>query len=177
MQQPRLIAFEGIDGAGKTSVLERVARILRARGHRVFQPRTGKQHASRPTRGIRDLTRDAAHLDLTPRAELALYCAREAQVLEELVRPALARGETVLMDRSALTGLVLGAFGRGLDRQLCETMTHAATDGHSPDLTLIFDVHPQTSRLRKQIDKIRGQGSSGGGRKGIFYLLILIWIP
>lgn len=167
MTTPRLIAFEGVDGAGKTTVLAMVAEALSQRGHRVFLPREGKEHSSHPTRMIRALTRDPRNLDLTARAELALYCAREAQVLDELVRPALARGETVLVDRSFLTPVVLGAYGRGLDRQLCTTMAQAAADGVRTDLTLIFDVHPRTSRIRKRLEKVRTKTLGGGGRKGL----------
>ncbi|MDH5674885.1 MAG: thymidylate kinase [Myxococcales bacterium] len=163
---PRLIAFEGVDGAGKSTVIARVAEALRASGARVFMPRMGKEHASRPTRQIRNLTRDRRNLDLTPRAELLLYCAREAQILDELVRPALARGETVLIDRSLLTPVVLGR-ARGVPADDCEHAAAVAARGLEPDLTLVFDVHPRTSRIRKRIDKIRHPSDQEGGRKGL----------
>lgn len=166
--RPRLIAFEGIDGAGKSTALERVAAALRARGLAVHRPREGKRHRSRPARAIRDLSRDVGNLDLCPRAELALYCAREAQVLAESVGPALARGEIVLLDRSLLTPVVLGCWGRGLPLADCEAMARAARGDHPvPELTLVFDVDPRTARQRKQIGKIRGHGFREGGRKGL----------
>ena len=90
---------------------------MRSQGQTVFLPRIGKEHASRPTRMIRALTRDPHNLHLRPRAELALFCAREAQVLGELVTPALDRGETVILDRSLLTALVL----EGQDQRLLQT--------------------------------------------------------
>jgi dTMP kinase len=165
---PRLIAFEGIDGAGKSTALERVADALRARGLVVHRPREGKRHRSRPARAIRDLSRDVANLDLCPRAELALYCAREAQVLAESVIPALARGEVVLLDRSLLTPVVLGCWGRGLPLADCEAMARAAGGGEpGPELTLVFDVDPRTARQRKQIGRIRSHGFREGGRKGL----------
>lgn len=168
MPKPRLIAFEGVDGAGKTTALALVAEALRQSGERIFLPRTGKEHDSVPTRMIRRLTRDATNFDLTPTAELLLYCAREAQVLEELVKPALARGETVLIDRSLLTPVVLGAYARKLDRKMCEASTEAANLGITPDVTLVFDVHPRTSRIRKRLEKIRTRPEpDGGGRKGL----------
>ncbi|HLT38830.1 MAG TPA: dTMP kinase [Enhygromyxa sp.] len=166
--RPRLIAFEGIDGAGKSTALERVAAALRERGLAVHRPRVGKRHRSRPARAIRDLSRDVANLDLCPRAELALYCAREAQVLAESVGPALARGELVLLDRSLLTPVVLGCWGRGLPLADCEAMARAARGDHPvPELTLVFDVDPRTARQRKQIGKIRSHGFREGGRKGL----------
>ncbi|TPV96958.1 MAG: thymidylate kinase [Myxococcales bacterium FL481] len=165
--QPRVLAFEGVDGAGKSTVIHLVAEHLRARGIPVFLPRVGKEHDSRPTKMIRRLTRDQRNLDLLPEAELALYCAREAQVLGELVEPALARGETVLLDRSMLTPVVLGSFGRGLPRRDCEAMARAAARGRDPDLTFVFDVHPRTSRIRKRLDKVRHHAFRDGGRKGL----------
>jgi dTMP kinase len=169
-QQPMapLIAFEGVDGAGKSTVLERLAQRLRGRGHRVHRPRIGKRHHSRPARAIRDLTRDLANLELCPRAELALYCAREAQVLSESVIPALARGEIVLLDRGLLTPVVLGSWGRGLPLADCEAMARAARgEGPVPTLTLVFDVELRTARQRKQIAKVRAHGLRDGGRKGV----------
>jgi dTMP kinase len=162
----RLIAFEGVDGAGKSTALALVASKLVERGVSVFLPRKGKDHVSRPARSIRDLTRDRRQLDLVPRAELLLYCAREAQLLAELVRPALARGETVLIDRSLLTPTILGR-ARGLGRDECEHAAGAAAAGLAPDLTLVFDVHPRTARLRKRLERIRKHGDEEGGRKGL----------
>ncbi len=166
-QRPRVIAFEGVDGAGKSTVIEIVAAHLRAQGLTVSMPRVGKEHSSRPTRMIRRLTRDRTNLDLQGRAEMLLYAAREAQVLDEHVRPALERGETVLLDRSMLTSVVLGAYGRGLDLGTCEAIVEAASGGLEPDVTLIFDVSPRTSRIRKRLDKVRTGRSRDGGRKGL----------
>ncbi len=166
-QQARVIAFEGIDGAGKSTVIELVAEHLRASGVSVDLARIGKEHVSKPIREIRNLTRDRTNLDLGGRAELLLYASREAQVIEQHVRPALARGTTVLLDRSVLTPVVLGAYGRGLELASCETIAELAAGGISPDLTLIFDVEPRTSRIRKRLDKIRSRRTRDGGRKGL----------
>jgi dTMP kinase len=166
MQTGRLIAFEGVDGAGKSTALRHVATRLRAQGVSVFLPRTGKEHVSRPTRMIRQLTRDPRNFELSPRAELLLYCAREAQVMIELVAPALRRGETVLVDRSFLTPIALG-MARGLSREECEGAARLASAGIEPELTLVFDVHPRTSRLRKRIERIRNHTLGEGGRKGL----------
>ncbi|KIG15564.1 Thymidylate kinase [Enhygromyxa salina] len=162
-----MIAFEGVDGAGKSTVLALVAAHLRQSGVTVSMPRVGKEHSSRPIREIRRLTRDRSNLALLPRAESLLYVSREAQVLDEHVRPALARGETVLLDRSMLTSIVIGAYGRGLELEACETIASLASAGLDVDLTLIFDVDPRTSRIRKRLEKIRSQRSRDGGRKGL----------
>jgi dTMP kinase len=164
---PRVIAFEGVDGAGKTAVLGLVAQHLRDMGVEVCLPRVGKQHTSKPIREIRKLTRDRTNLELCPRTELLLYAAREAQVLEQLVRPALAQGATVLLDRSMLTPVVLGAYGRGLDLSSCEAIAREASGGQVPNLTLIFDVEPRTSRIRKRLEKIQTGQTRNAGRKGL----------
>lgn len=163
----RVIAFEGVDGAGKSSVLELVAAGLREAGERVCVPRAGKQHQSRPVREIRRLTRERRNLELGPRAELLLYAAREAQVLEQHVRPAVGRGETVLLDRSMLTPVVLGAWGRGLELAACETIVDAAAAGLAPELTLIFDADTRTSRVRKRLEDVRAGQPRDSGRKGL----------
>jgi thymidylate kinase len=72
MSRPRLIAFEGVDGAGKSTALKHVAEALRAAGVRIYLPREGKEHDSRPTRMIRQLTRDPRNYTLSPQAELLL---------------------------------------------------------------------------------------------------------
>ena len=163
----RVIAFEGVDGAGKSTVLERVMNHLIAKGVDIATPRVGKEHKSKPIRGIRRITRDRTNLDICPRTELLLYAAREAQVIEQNIKPALARGATVLLDRSMLTPVVLGAYGRGLELEPCEAIAAGASAGLEPDLTIIFDVDPRTSRLRKRIEKLRSRKPRDGGRKGL----------
>ena len=165
--QHQVIAFEGVDGAGKSTVIHQVAQALRDAGRVVHMPRIGKEHTSRPTKMIRRLTRDPRNLELSAMAEFYLYCAREAQIIEESVRPALARGEVVLLDRSMLTPVVLGSFGRGLDLDMCQRVAREATSGFEPDITLVFDVHPRTSRIRKRIAKVRSGEFRNSGRKGL----------
>jgi dTMP kinase len=86
--------------------------------------------------------------------------------MNELVKPALARGDTVLVDRSFLTPVVLG-MARGLPPAECEAAARLASAGVEPDLTLVFDVHPRTSRLRKRLERVRTHTLGEGGRKGL----------
>src|SRR3954462_11468449 len=88
MSNGMLIAFEGIDGSGKTTLSNRVARVLRDRGLTVAHTREGGRFASPVTQAMRELGRDARNLALTPRAELFLYIARDVQLFEEQTLPA-----------------------------------------------------------------------------------------
>lgn len=164
---PRVIAFEGVDGAGKSTVIGRVAAQLRARGYQVHLPRSGKEHDSRPTRMIRRLTRDPRNLALSNISEFLLYCAREMQILQEEVAPALERKEIVLLDRTLLTPEVMAIYGRGLARDKVSAVLGALPDEWRPELTMVFEVHPRTSRIRKRIAKVREQGPRDPGRKGL----------
>lgn len=163
----RIIAFEGVDGAGKSTVIRKVAEHLRGKGVPVFLPREGKEHLSIPARRIRALARDRTNLALMPMPELLLYAAREAQVLEEHVAPAVADGKTVLLDRAMWTPVVLGSYGRGLPMDRCLAAVRAASAGTDPDVTLIFDVDPRTSRIRKRLEKVQTERQRDGGRKGL----------
>lgn len=164
---PTIIAFEGVDGAGKSTVIAKVAARLRDQGHTVHLPRTGKEHDSRPTRMVRRLTRDPRNLALSSISEFLLYCAREMQILQEEVGPALERGEIVLLDRSLLTPEVMALYGRQVERSAVEGVLQALPQALQPALTMVFEVHPRTSRIRKRIAKVREQGPRDPGRKGL----------
>lgn len=164
---PSVIAFEGVDGAGKSTVIAKVATALRERGLRVHLPRSGKEHDSRPTKMIRRLTRDPRNLALSGIPEFLLYCARELQILQEEVKPALSRGEIVLLDRTLLTPQVMAIYGRQLPEATVKAVLDALPKAYGPELTMVFEVHPRTSRIRKRIAKVREQGPRDPGRKGL----------
>src|SRR3954469_20620940 len=101
------IVFEGIDGSGKTTISNRVAEVLREQGATVRHVREGGRFASAVTQSIRDLCRDARNVALSPRAELLLYLAREVQLLDEALAPALSECDVVIADRFIYTADVL----------------------------------------------------------------------
>src|SRR5205823_2442033 len=113
-RQGLFVVFEGIDGSGKTTISNQVAKRLRDRGLVVEHAREGGAFASSVTQGIRDFCRDARNLALVPRAELLLYAAREVQLLEEVIAPARTRADVVIADRYFYTAEVLARAGRGL---------------------------------------------------------------
>jgi dTMP kinase len=132
-----LVAFEGPEGAGKSTQLARAAAWLAARGRParvVREPGT-----SAVGQEIRRLLLDPAH-DIAPAAEALLFMAARAQLVERELRPALAAGELVLADRFFLSTYAYQVHGRGLPEAEVATANRLATGGLVPDLTLLVRV-------------------------------------
>jgi dTMP kinase len=161
------VVFEGIDGSGKTTVSNRVAERLRADGLRVEHVREGGRFASAVTQGIREFCRDTRNLALGPRAEFLLYAARDVQLLEEALEPALSRADVVVADRFLYSAEVLARFGRGLPESNVRPVLEAAADGVEPDLVFLIDVDPSVARGRRKITKILTGDTRPPSRKGL----------
>ncbi len=160
------IDFEGSDGSGKTTLSNRVAARLRQLGHTVTHAREGGALASPIAEKIRNLTRDVHHLALCETAELLLYAAREAQTLEEVIRPALQRGDWVFSDRYVYSHLALARNGRGLDADGVWKVLQFASGNVFPDLVIFVDVDPAIARARKRSQKVRDRRLGDSSRKG-----------
>ena len=89
---------------------------------------------------IRHVLHDTANTAMSPTAEMLLYAASRAQLVAEVIRPALVAGRVVLCDRYADSTLAYQGFGRGLDGDMLATLTAIATGGLRPDLTLLLDL-------------------------------------
>jgi dTMP kinase len=161
------VVFEGIDGSGKTTLSNLVAKQLGASGLRVKHARADGRFASPVAESIRALGRDARNLPLVPKAELMLYVARELQMFEEIVRPALASHDVVIADRFLATPEVLGRFGRKLDTEFVSSLVGLAGAGLTPDLTLVIDVDPWLARARRRAGKSTKDVAKAPSRKGL----------
>jgi dTMP kinase len=166
------VVFEGIDGSGKTAVSNRVAKRLRAAGVAVEHVREEGEFASSLVRRLREFGKDARNLAMEPTAEMCFYLAREAQVLAELTRPALAAGGGVVFaDRYLYTVEVLSQVGRGLPAEVVRPAIDSVAGGLWPDLVVLLDVDPHIARARRRASKIEARGSgktpTSGGRKGL----------
>lgn len=162
------IDFEGIDGSGKTTLSNALAERLASRGHAVTHARAGGELRSALARRVRPLTRDAQLFEMSARAEFFLNLARETQQIDEVVRPALARGEICITDRSLYSQIALSAGGRGLDEGPLRAAAELAGQGLWPDLVVLVDVDPDLARMRKRASKIRdGAADEESGRKGL----------
>lgn len=161
------VVFEGIDGSGKTTLSNRVAQTLRQDGLKIEHVREGGKFASFVTQSIREFGRDARNMALTPIAELLLYVAREVQLFEEAIAPALGKADAVIADRFLYTAEVLARDGRGLSQSEVEPVVHAASSVVFPDLVILVDVDPHVARARRRVSKIITPDPRPSSRKGL----------
>ena len=153
------IVVEGPEGAGKSTLIRWLAAQFAADGRPAV---TVRQPGGTPVaEAARKLALKSKHA-ITPVAELFLFLAARADVVDRVVRPALDRGQVVLMDRYDLSTLAYQVAGRGLPRAEVETALHLATGGLVPDLTLVLDVPVGVGRERqrragKEQDRFEGQ--------------------
>ena len=140
-----LITIEGIDGAGKTTLAAGLAEGLRASGRQVTLLREpgGVELSER----IRTLVKDPA-LEVDPRAEALLYAAARAQLVASRVRPLLAAGETVVLDRFVDSSLAYQGAARGLGVDAVRAVNEFGTGGLTPDLTLLLRLDARAARAR-----------------------------
>ena len=141
------ITFEGVDGSGKTTQVRRLQAYLQSTGRSVLCTREpggtfiGDQ--------VRHVLHDVANTAMTPVAEILLYSASRAQLVGELIRPALAQGTLVLCDRFYDSTFAYQGYGRGLDLDMLRAITRFATGGLTPDLTLLFDLDSERGLSRR----------------------------
>jgi dTMP kinase len=162
------IDFEGIDGSGKTTLSNLLAARLKKLGYRVAHAREGGELQAPAARRIRELTRDSRLLELSPRTEFFLNLARDAQQLDEVVAPALRRGDVCITDRYLYSQLALSGGGRGLPLSELKPACELASQGLWPDLVILVDVDPDLARWRKRLGKLQSaKASDGDSRKGL----------
>lgn len=142
----RFITFEGIDGCGKSTQLRLLAETLRNAGIDVVE--TVEPGGTAVGRQIRKILLDPANSSIHGRAELLLYFASRAQNVEEVIRPALTAGSTVLCDRFTDSTLVYQGAGRGLNAAEVLELDRIACQGLRPDLTFLIDIDLDTSLRR-----------------------------
>ncbi|WP_277291170.1 dTMP kinase [Streptococcus orisratti] len=147
MKKGLIISFEGPDGAGKTTVINRLLPILSEKlNQSIVSTREpgGVDIAER----IRDVILDVNHTSMDDKTELLLYMAARRQHFVEKVLPALKSGKLVLIDRFIDSSVAYQGSGRGLDKQVISWLNDFATDSRKPDLTLYFDIDSETGLAR-----------------------------
>ncbi len=157
MKKGLFIVFEGIDGAGKTTQVNRLAGALAKRGLPVVLTRDpgGTPLGEK----LRD-TLLRSNLIIDARAEAFLYAAARAQMVVELVAPALKSGKVVISDRFSDSTFAYQGAGRGLEHGFLEMLNKNACQGIMPDLTILLDIDPIKAALRrgKPEDRMEAEG-------------------
>jgi len=146
-QRLRYIAFEGVEGAGKSTVVKVLAARLRAAGDEVVEVR--EPGGTRLGDAIRGLLLDGDR-PMAPWAEAALFAAARAQLAVEVIRPALDRGAWVLSDRTVYSSLAYQGGARCLGVEEVRTLNSLALDGTWPDLVVWLDVDAEVGLKRQE---------------------------
>ncbi|MGL4178261.1 MAG: dTMP kinase [Dermatophilaceae bacterium] len=140
-----LVAFEGGDGAGKSTQVALLAEALRSRGRVVTVTR--QPGGTELGRAVRELVLHGGHV--SARAEAMLFAADKAQHVDEVVRPALARGEVVVTDRYTDSAVAYQGAGRDLGASEVHDLQMWAVGALVPDLTVVVDVSAEEGRRRR----------------------------
>ena len=150
----RFIVFDGPDGSGKSTQFHAVAKVAQAAGVEIVEVR---EPGGTPIgEKIRSVLLDPANSEMVTRCEMLLYMASRAQLMEERILPALARGAFVLADRFISSTLAYQGSAGGLARQDILSVGDIAIGGRWPDLVVVFDVDWKTaqSRMARALDRM-----------------------
>jgi dTMP kinase len=154
------LSFDGIDGVGKSTQMRLLCEWLAGRGLEVV---TCRDPGSTPLgERIREIVLHSD--DGTPiarRSEMLLYMAARAQLVDEIIRPALAAGKVVVSDRFLLANLVYQAYAGGLDLEAVRRVGLVAIDGVEPDAVFLLDMPPEAAdgRMDRALDRMERQGA------------------
>lgn len=144
----KFISLEGIDGGGKSSLQERLRAYMGQ--YEIISIR--EPGGTGISEKIRAMLLDINNEKIMPRTEAMLYAAARCQLVDEVIRPALAAGRIVLADRYLDSTLAYQGYGRGLDLSFLRELNHLCTGGIKPDLTLLLDISPEEGLRRRNKD-------------------------
>lgn len=154
------ITFEGNDGSGKSTQIKFLSQCLMEEGYDVLLTR--EPGGCKISEKLRDILLDAENNDLSPLTELLIYEAARAQHMHQVILPALTMGKIVICDRFTDSTTAYQGYGRGLDLAQIKTLNDVAVQGRYPDITILLNLDPEHSFLRKggvdQNDRIEQEG-------------------
>ena len=169
------VSFEGLDGSGKTTQAELLRTRLEADGMQIVATREpgGTELGER----IRELVLHGSHV--TPWAEALLYAAARAQLVEQVIRPALARGERVICDRYVDSSVAYQGVGRELGLDIVLDLNLAAVEGLMPDRTflLLLDPTEMRARLQREHDRLERESEEFHARVAEGYRALAARFP
>ena len=147
------ITFEGLEGSGKSTQIERSCAYLKDKKHDIlFLREPGGVPVSEK---IRDILLDVGNEDMTHECEMLLYMSARAQLVRQIILPALEQGKTVISDRFLDSTLAYQGYGHDMDVEFIKDLGEFVTDKLQPDLTIIFDIDPAKGLERIQREKDR----------------------
>ena len=142
------VTFEGPEGSGKSTQIRRLAAVLEAQNIPVLMTR--EPGGTTIGNAIRAVLLDPARTEMSPRAEALLFNAARAQIVDQVILPALAAGQLVLCDRYADSTLAYQGYGHGQALEPLRRLGDYATAGLVPNLTIYLDIDVREGLLRKQ---------------------------
>lgn len=142
------ITFEGPEGSGKTTQIRLLEQNLRQRGLAAIDTR--EPGGTSIGNAIRNILLDPVHRGMSPRAEALLFNAARAQIVDQVIRPALQAGQIVLCDRYADSTLAYQGYGRGERLNALKALISYATLDLKPDLTIFLNIDPDAGLQRKR---------------------------
>lgn len=143
-----LIVFEGPDGSGKTTVLEKVYKKLLQDGYDIYKFR--EPGGTEISEKIREIILDNENVKMSSRCEALLYAASRAQLVEEKLRPLLEKGSIILCDRFVMSSILYQGIGRGLGVDEVKNINDFAIGEIRADLTLFLNIDYKTAIDRKR---------------------------
>lgn len=165
------ITLEGVDGCGKSTQASLLVDALQAAGRSVVRLR--EPGGTRLGERIRLLVLDPANDDMCDECELLLYEAARAQLVREVIQPALGRGDAVVCDRFFDSTFAYQAAGRGIGEDLVLSANAMGSCGVVPDVTIVFDIDPREALSRATFegaDRLEGEGEPFQQRVRAAYL-------
>ena len=142
------ITLEGPDGSGKTSQVKPLVDFLISKGYPIFTTR--EPGGTSIGEQVREILMRLDNTAMNPRTETLLFCAARAQLVSEVIRPELEKGNIVLLDRYADSTMAYQGYGHGNDLNLIRSILQFATGGLKPDFTILMDVDSETGLKRRK---------------------------
>lgn len=144
----KFIVFEGPDGSGKTTILNKVNEILISKGYKTNLLR--EPGGTFISEKIRDIIIDNENINMDAKTEALLFAASRAQLVSEKIKPLMEAGEIILCDRFVLSSLTYQGVGRGLGIDEIKAINDFATGGLKADLTVFFNIDYKDALIRKR---------------------------
>lgn len=152
------ISFDGVDGVGKSTQTELFVAWLREQGHSVVTCRD--PGSTELGERLRSLVLKATDIKINAESEMLLYMAARAQLVSEVIQPALSAGQYVVSDRFLLANVVYQGHAGGLNPQSIWNVGKIATAGRQPDLTIVLDMplEKAVGRIGRELDRMEAKG-------------------